>query len=132
VGEERLIAEKPFKKRRRRLRDADDLVRGLAVEFEIEFGFGTAVVPCLTIRSSLVYFSVETSTAGMACRHERRGTGNGDLVILGRRPHTKRKTSSMQNSRRSEDLRYRMKRFARLGATTNLAAARFRHTWHYA
>jgi hypothetical protein len=37
--------KEPAQKRRRFHRDADNLVRGLPIEFEIELGLGSAVVP---------------------------------------------------------------------------------------
>src|SRR5689334_5121191 len=39
--------EKPFEERRRRVRNADDLVGCLAVEFEVELGLGPAILPVL-------------------------------------------------------------------------------------
>src|SRR5438046_9971202 len=39
------LKEEPVEERRRFVRDADNLVRGLAIEFEIELGLGSTVVP---------------------------------------------------------------------------------------
>src|SRR5271165_2555752 len=45
VGTVLSASEEPAEKRRRLIRDADDLVRGLSIEFKIEFGSRPAVIP---------------------------------------------------------------------------------------